>query len=300
MDKLSGYAEDFYSQNGEDGIILEVLTRLGRLEGSNPDNNWCVEFGAWDGVRGSNTYNLIENYSYISVQIEPDKKKFAELRENLDRTKHVLINSFVEIYGKNSLDQILIRTSIPTDFDLLSIDIDGMDYYVWEATKNFRPKVVCIEFNPTIPDHIDFIQEKDFNVNQGSSLRSIIELAKQKEYTLVAITHCNLIFVRSEDAVKVIGELGVNDIIESHKSVFEPNYLFLGYDGSVHVTQKIFFPWHEMEIDESELQFLPKLIRSYPPNYSFVQRLFFLVFRLNRMKFRTRVMHVVSILRRLI
>jgi hypothetical protein len=300
MDKLSKYQKNLYSQNGEDGIILEVLSRLGRLKDSNSGTNWCVEFGAWDGIRGSNTYNLIENHNYISVQIEPDKKKFKELEKNLDPTKHVLINSFVEIDGKYSLDQILHRASIPINFDLLSIDVDGMDYHIWEATRNFRPKVVCIEFNPTIPGHVDFIQERNFKVSQGSSLKSVIELAKTKKYTLVAITHCNLIFVCSEDASKVIGDLESQEIVGSHESIFKPNFLFLGYDGSVHLTQKVLFPWHEIEIDENELQFLPKIIRSYPPNYSFLQRLLFLLFRLNRMRFRGGFIHIVSIFQRIL
>lgn len=58
MGTLDGFAADVTSQGGEDGIIREILNRLsGKIELS----NWCVEFGAWDGIRYSNTLNLIRN-----------------------------------------------------------------------------------------------------------------------------------------------------------------------------------------------------------------------------------------------
>ena len=54
---LNNFRKNNYSQNGEDGIIKEIIKRL-KLD-KNPNNNWCVEFGAWDGIYLSNTYNLV-------------------------------------------------------------------------------------------------------------------------------------------------------------------------------------------------------------------------------------------------
>ena len=56
---LDNFKKNNYSQNGEDGIIKEITKRL-KLD-KNPKNNWCVEFGAWDGIHGSNTFNLVKN-----------------------------------------------------------------------------------------------------------------------------------------------------------------------------------------------------------------------------------------------
>ena len=64
------YKRNIYSQNGEDGIILEILKRL-KL---NSKNKWCCEFGAWDGIHGSNTFNLVKNLNYNAVYIEGEKK----------------------------------------------------------------------------------------------------------------------------------------------------------------------------------------------------------------------------------
>ena len=70
--------------------------------------------------------------------------------------------------GENSLPEILSKHNIRKDFDFLSIDVDGTDYYIWESLeKKYNPKVVCIEFNPTIPNNIEFIQTASHKIQQG-------------------------------------------------------------------------------------------------------------------------------------
>jgi hypothetical protein len=64
------YRKNIFSQNGEDGVISEILERL-KL---NKNNSWCCEFGAWDGIHGSNTFNLVKHSDYNAVYIEGDKK----------------------------------------------------------------------------------------------------------------------------------------------------------------------------------------------------------------------------------
>ena len=69
---LNNFSNQIYSQFGEDGILLEILSRLGD---KNLDK-WCVEFGARDGISDSNTFNLIKNHNYKAVLIEGDKNFF--------------------------------------------------------------------------------------------------------------------------------------------------------------------------------------------------------------------------------
>ena len=107
----------------------------------------------------------------------------------------IKINKFVSFDGINSLDNILKDTDLPKNFDFLSIDVDGCDYHIFENLNLFKPKIVIIEFNHLIPNEVDFIQKKDFNIKQGSSAKSIINLAKNKNYHLVASTTTNLIFI---------------------------------------------------------------------------------------------------------
>ena len=240
----------------------------------------CVEFGAWDGISGSNTYNLISNLGYRGVLIEPDKSKFQELVSNLPDPKHHKIQAYVGLNFDNRLDSILERTEIPNNFDFLSIDIDGMDYYVWKSVEKYRPKIVCIEFNPTIPDQVFFIQLPDFELSQGASPLALISLATDKGYSLVSATDCNLIFVADELFVLVTG----SDQTLAYREVAPPRivkeiYIFSGYDGTILLSDSMSLPWHKIEIGSSDLQILPKRIRKFPLNYTNLDRIHFLIFK---------------------
>ena len=73
---LSNFKKNVYSQNGEDGILQELLRKI-NLE----KNGWCCEFGAWDGKNGSNTFNLVKNFNFNAIYIENDEKKFKDLKK---------------------------------------------------------------------------------------------------------------------------------------------------------------------------------------------------------------------------
>ena len=155
---LNSFSEKKFSQFGEDGIIQEILRRINH----NNLNNWCVEFGAGDGILYSNSYNLIKNHKYKAVLIESDKKKFNKLNQNINSDKVIKINKFVKFDGDDSLEHLLKKTEIPRNFDLMSIDIDGCDYHIFQNLNYYKPKIVCIEFNHTIPNEVEFVQEKNF------------------------------------------------------------------------------------------------------------------------------------------
>src|SRR5579872_645620 len=156
---LNAYAHNVYSQFGEDGIVAEIIHRI---ELHIAIDKWCVEFGAWDGVYLSNSYQLIKNKGYKAVLIEGDAKRHADLCKNIPSDEVIKLCEFVHFEGASSLDNILKKTNIPVDFDFMSIDIDGCDYHIWASLTDYRPKVICIEFNPTIPNEVEFVQPKTF------------------------------------------------------------------------------------------------------------------------------------------
>jgi hypothetical protein len=176
--ELSKFKKNIFSECGEDGIIEEVFYRLKKAKIALDKR--CCEFGAWNGMHASNTYNLIKNQNYEAILIEGDKKKFKELCNNIPDKKIIKINKFVEFLGKNKLDNILKKNNFYKNFDFLSIDIDGNDYHIFEGLEYYKPKLICIEFNPSIPNEVIFIQKKDAKINQGSSALALIELAKKK------------------------------------------------------------------------------------------------------------------------
>jgi hypothetical protein len=232
-----------------------------------PSNDkWCVEFGAWDGQHASNVCNLIQNEGYSAVLIESDKKKFAELQKNYKGKKNVItVNKFVGFEDKDNLDHILKMTPTPLDFDFLSIDIDGNDYHAWKAISKYQPKVVCIEFNPTIPTEVSFVQPANPVINQGASLLPLVELGKAKGYELVSVLPYNAFFVKA--GYFTLFGIADNAPATLRTDLDSITYLFSGYDGKIFLRGNLKLPWHNIELRESRVQHLPRFLRKYPPNY---------------------------------
>jgi hypothetical protein len=181
-----------YSQNGEDGIIAWLLQKLPT------PHHFCVEFGAWDGKRLSNTFNLVSSQGWRAIYIEGDQEKFRELQKTAAEFPNIIaVKAFVAANGTYSLDAILSGHDIPVDFELLSIDVDGVDYDIWEAMKNFRPGIVVIEHNHTMPPCLEYI-DRGGQGFIGSSATSLHLLARRKGYDLFGCTLTNSIFLRDD------------------------------------------------------------------------------------------------------
>jgi hypothetical protein len=272
---LLDFKRNVYSQSGEDGVIEKILDLL-------PDcDNWCVEFGAWDGKYLCNVRNLIENKGYSSVLIEASKQKFSELQDNYQQFPNVLLfNQFVGFDANDNLDNILGKTSIPKNFDFLSIDIDGNDFHVWKVVSKYRPKIVCIEYNPTIPSEIEFVQEANPITSQGSSILSIVSLAKDKGYELISVVGCNAIFVDSN--YYPLFEITDNSIASLRGELYAVTHIFVGYDGKIFLRGRDLLSWHGVKLKESDFQILPSFLQKYPGNYSFLDKMFFAIYLLFR------------------
>jgi hypothetical protein len=191
--KLNSKRITHYSQGGEDGLLEYILSKLPHRD------KFLVEFGAWDGKHLSNGFHLINQFGYSGVLIEMDPERFEDLEKNMSEYKCVCINAMVGYEGNSKLDFILGQTDIPQDFDLLSIDIDGNDYQVWQSVDKYKPKVVIIEINSSIFPGVDLINDPDHPFElfvSGSSVSAINKLGITKGYRLIANVGCNAIFVR--------------------------------------------------------------------------------------------------------
>ena len=203
---LSNYKYNKYSQWGEDGILEEILTRL---EIKNYDDVWVVEFGAWDGKHLSNTFNLIEKGAN-SVLIEGDKNRFNDLLETKKIYKKIIpVNKFVEAKGVNSLNRILEDTSIKTNYEILSIDVDS--YENLEIWKNYKgnPTIVIIEINAA---YLPF--ERGISKDVGNTFYDTNKVGEEKGYKLIAHTP-NLIFIKKDKLEKIF-----------KNTSYKPNSLF--------------------------------------------------------------------------
>lgn len=269
---LAEQARNIHSQCGEDGILGKILERL-------PDrSNWCVEFGAWDGLHHSNTAHLIRSGDFRAVMIEADPTRFAELKRTYPDPGRVhAVSAFVGFGPHDGLDVILRSTPIPTDFDILSIDIDGNDYHVWSAVQMYSPKCVVIEYNPTVPTGVHFVQPADPNLMQGASIDALVALGTKKGYELVAITRYNGIFVRSEYFPRF--DIKDNSISALRTDQTFVTHVFCGYDGTVFVRGCGRLPWHDVPFITPLMQPLPRIFRSWVETYGPVRARMFGLYR---------------------
>lgn len=258
---LNAFAKNYFSQFGEDGILERIFEVI-------PDiDRWCVEFGAWDGKHLSNTCNRILSHGYAAVLFESHPRRFQELQSNYAQSpRTITFRQAVGFGPEDNLDRLLEQTQIPWTFDLLSIDIDGNDYHVWDAVQKYRPKVVVIEFNPTVSDSLEFVQEKNINVMHGSSLLALVRLGRRKQYELVATTFCNALFVDS--CYFPLFGIRDNSIGQLRSDNSAVSYLFYGFDGTVMLRGSRNMLWHGLPLDERMMQVLPQHLRQYPDNYN--------------------------------
>jgi hypothetical protein len=175
---LLDYARDEFSQSGDDGIIERIFSVVSDRPGL------CCEFGAWDGVHLSNTRALALR-GWRGVMIEADPAKFAELQRNYaDRPDVVCIQSEIDD-GANRLDAVLDGAGVTDRLDFLSVDIDGLDYYVLESLA-MRPLCISVEVNAGHrPDTDELVPREVAAENVGQPLGAFVRLAGERGYRLI-------------------------------------------------------------------------------------------------------------------
>ena len=256
--EFGAYARNVTSESGEDGILEALLARLPQRD------RWCVEFGAWDGLRASNTASLIRS-GYSAVLIESDARKYVHLQERYAGTPSVFtLHATVGWDGPTRLDSLLARTPAPGEFDVLSIDIDGNDYHVWAAVKEYRPKLVVIEYNPTIRNGIEFVQPAEATVHQGSSITSLVDLASTKGYELAAATELNAFFVRRE--LYPVLEITDNSVERIRTDSSWQTEIFFGYDGRAVLRGGKGLYWHGLAVPE-QVRMVPRVFVGFPGGF---------------------------------
>jgi len=184
---LSESELSIYSQNGEDGIIARIFNEIGT------NSRFCVEFGATDGITNSNTYLLrLQEWQAVLLDRMYEKKEFSLFKEF--------------IIAENITD-LFMKYGVPFDFDLLSIDIDYNDFYVWKSLDaQFNPAVVVIEYNAThLPSEDKVVKYQPYFCGggtnyYGASILAMYNLGRSKGYSLVYADSngVNLFFIRDD------------------------------------------------------------------------------------------------------
>lgn len=233
---LYEYAANTYSQFGEDGIIKEVFKIIGAK------SKLVVEFGAWDGFLYSNTAALwAKDLTWKAVLIEGDQERYTDLIKNTKKYNVVPINAWVGINKDDCLEAILENNGITQEIDLLSIDVDGNDYHIFNSLKKIKPRVVVCEYNPTIPFHYDAYAPYSKDNNFGQSVGALKRIAEKKGYKLIALTMTNAIFVIEKEFHKFVDyetdwrAMNVNNGYIVMVTTYDGKYAFINNKQNVYV-----------------------------------------------------------------
>jgi hypothetical protein len=197
----------FYKKkfNGDNKLVSYLIETLYKKLEREP-TKFFVEFGVHSGDTGIFCDHLIKK-NYQAILIDQSDLNINKLKEDYKYYEKNLtfITKTVSDTGPNSLDNILKETSCPEIFDLLLIDIDSIDYQVWQSLKNYKPNFVIIEFNEYYGPDLEIIHNKELNnwvgeasFCKGSSIKSIVNLAKTKNYSLITTTRQNAFFVKKD------------------------------------------------------------------------------------------------------
>jgi len=201
---INKFGIKIYSQNDEDGIILYIFKHIGIK------TKKFVEIGVENGTE-CNTTNLLKNFNWKGIQIEGSKKLYndakIQLKKILEKKKNnlKLLNIFVT---KKNINQIL-KKNCGKEIDLLSVDVDGNDFWIWKAINCVKPRLVIIEYNSFFGSNISATikYNSKFSWNHrnnksyyGASLKALEKLGKQKKYILVGVDKngVNAFFVRND------------------------------------------------------------------------------------------------------
>lgn len=227
-----------FSQNDEDGIVQEIFRRIG------VDRSVFVEFGVQDGLQNNSRLLLYRGWRGLWIEGDSDAYRRMQRSYRAELTSGLLQlrNSFVT--KENIMD--LIESARLGEIDLLSIDIDGNDYWIWDAI-TLRPRVVIIEYNAKFRPPTAWVMEYnpehrwDYTDYQGASLQSLSNLARRKGYSLVGcgLAGVNAFFVRDDLVQDRFAEPDV-------AALYNPPRYYMQYFTSVGHPPRAFGPWRSL------------------------------------------------------
>ena len=197
--RLQQYGFKIYSQNDEDGIIQEIFRRIGT------GSRTFIEFGVQNGFECNTAKLLVEGWR--GLWLEASSKSVEQIRANFQTflSRGSLTAVETRVTAAN-IDTTIDKAGFAQDVDLLCIDIDGNDYWVWKAIDSVRPRVVVIEYNCSLRPPLSLVVPYDENASWsggnyfGASLNALVSLGQAKGYRIVGCCFAgvNAFFVRED------------------------------------------------------------------------------------------------------
>lgn len=210
-----------FSQTDEDGILLYILSIIGSA------SKRAVEFCAGNGVE-CNSANLIINHGWHGLLVDGDDQLVKSGVDFYNRNPHTYVYPPVFVHRwitRDNVNSLIMEHGFSGDIDLLSIDMDGVDYWIWQAIDCIEPRVVVVEYQDILgPDkscsvpYSDSFNSSDYSSSRGmpnfcgASLLAFVKLVRSRGYRLVGCNRYgyNAFFIRNPLGEKELPEIDIN------------------------------------------------------------------------------------------
>jgi hypothetical protein len=195
--RLPRYQAQVNSQNGEDGILHEIFRRVGAT------TQIFAEVGVGDGSQNNTAFLFSLGWSGYWIDGSDSFLPAIKNRKDIERG---CLKWLVSSITRENIEACFEQLGVPHEFDLLSLDIDQNTYYAWEGLRSFRPRVVVVEYNSSLPADVDWkviydpVRPWDGSRNFGASLKAFEILGRRLGYCLVGCEFggVNAFFVRDD------------------------------------------------------------------------------------------------------
>jgi hypothetical protein len=199
VERLARWGYKIYSQHDEDGMIAEIFRRIGC------QSRYFIELGVGEGLENNTLALLMQDWN--GIWIEGRQESYRRIQAGMPHTiasgQLSVKHSFIT---RDNINSLIKEEHPPEEIDLLSIDIDGNDFHVWDQIHAVRPRVVVIEYNPKFPPPINYCMQYDarhswdFTDHSGASLSFLERHFRTRGYSLVGcdVTGTNAFFVRAD------------------------------------------------------------------------------------------------------
>jgi hypothetical protein len=206
-----------FSETDEDGILLYLFAILGTA------NRVAVEMCAGDG-RECNSANLILNHGWDALLVDGDPNNISKAKRFYARHPNTWVRPPQIAHAwltRGGVNDLIRRHGLEGEIDLFSLDMDGVDYWLWEALDAVSPRIVVVEYSDALgPERAASVPySDDFRAQYldgqpefaGASLAAFVNLGRRKNYRLIGVNSLgfNAFFVRNDLGRELIPEVSV-------------------------------------------------------------------------------------------
>jgi hypothetical protein len=223
--RLHRHEHSVNSQNGEDGIIGEIFRRIGET------NRVFLEIGVGNGNQNNTAFLLSQGWTGYWIDGDPSFEATVAARPDLSAG----LKGKVGFVTRENIGAMVRELGVPSELDLLSLDVDQNTYYILEGLDALRPRVMIVEYNSLVPAAVDWKVSYDArrmwdgSPNAGASLKALERLGASRGYCLVGcdFNGVNAFFVRDDHVGdRFLAPYTAENHYEPSRLVYTPHRMF--------------------------------------------------------------------------